>query len=84
MVSQDDDVEAAVQVDLLQAIHQLAHNPVHAFQCHLQLWGTRNGTNTHELRSRLWLSHFIGLSEEVAVSVKDCCFAVESVRGGKG
>lgn len=53
MVGQDDEVEAAVQVQLLQAVHQLAHDPVHAFQRHLQLWGTRNGTNKHELRSRL-------------------------------
>lgn len=37
VVGQDDDVQAAVQVDLLQAVHQLAHHPVHALQRHLQL-----------------------------------------------
>lgn len=41
VVGQDDDVEAAVQVDLLQAVHQLTHDPVHALQRHIQLRGSQ-------------------------------------------
>lgn len=41
VVGQDDDVKAAVQVDLLEAVHQLTHDPVHALQRHLHLRGSQ-------------------------------------------
>lgn len=38
MISQDDDVETSVEADLLQAVHQLTHDPVHVLdgRNHLQ------------------------------------------------
>ena len=37
MISQDHDIEAAVEADLLQAVHQLAHDPVDGLEGHEQL-----------------------------------------------
>lgn len=45
VVSQDDDVETSVEADLLQAVHQLTHDPVHVLDGQNQLQD-RNVENT--------------------------------------
>lgn len=42
MVSNDDDVDAAVQVHLLQAVHQLTNDVVQVPQVDVQLWTRRD------------------------------------------
>lgn len=37
VVSQDDDVDTSVEVDLLEAVHQLTHDPVHVLDGQNQL-----------------------------------------------
>ena len=50
MVGDDDDVEAAVEVELLQAVHQLTHDVIHSpqrlTQLHTHMY-THTHTNTH-------------------------------------
>lgn len=41
VICQDDDVETAMKADLLEAVHQLTDDPVHALQGQNQLQGTR-------------------------------------------
>lgn len=41
VICQDDDVDTAVEADLLEAVHELTHDPVYFLDCQNQLQDTK-------------------------------------------
>ena len=50
MICQDDDVEAAVHANLLQAIHELTNDLIHTLDCLNQLQGTDKRNKTRHIQ----------------------------------